>query len=89
MVKSAGLPGGPGGGSPQTPLLSRLVGGNTAPVAVDPGASGAVMAGIAPVAAANAAGMGGGSLMGMMGQRGGEGGGGHDIGSGSTGPAGT
>ncbi|WP_066899945.1 hypothetical protein [Mycolicibacterium houstonense] len=75
MVKAAGLPGGPGGGSPQTPLMSNLVGGNTAPVSVDPGANGAVMAGVAPVAAANAAGMGGGAPMGMMGQRGGSGGG--------------
>lgn len=74
MVKAAGLPGGPGGGSPQTPLMSNLVGG-TAPVSVDPGANGAVMAGVAPVAAANAAGMGGGAPMGMMGQRGGSGGG--------------
>lgn len=80
MVKSAGLPGGPGGGSPQTPLLSKLVGGNTAPVSVDPGASGAVLAGLAPVAAANAAGMGGGGPMGMMGQRGGESGGGTTSG---------
>ncbi|QRY46322.1 hypothetical protein JVX93_05540 [Mycolicibacterium boenickei] len=76
MVKAAGLPGGSGGGSPQTPLLSKMVGGGTAPVAVDPGASAAVIGGVAPVAAANAAGgMGGG--MGMMGggQRAGGGGG--------------
>ncbi|CDO28688.1 hypothetical protein A5722_16465 [Mycobacterium vulneris] len=76
LVKAAGLPGGSGGGSPQTPLLSKLVGGSTAPVSVDPGASAAVVGGVAPVAAANAAGgMGGG--MGMMGggQRAGGGGG--------------
>lgn len=76
MVKAAGLPGGSGGGSPQTPLLSKMVGGTTAPVSVDPGASAAVVGGVAPVAAANAAGgMGGG--MGMMGggQRAGGGGG--------------
>lgn len=76
MVKAAGLPGGSGGGSPQTPLLSKMVGGGTAPVSVDPGASAAVIGGVAPVAAANAAGgMGGG--MGMMGggQRAGGGGG--------------
>ncbi|MFV8049124.1 hypothetical protein [Mycobacterium sp. 48b] len=76
MVKAAGLPGGSGGGSPQTPLLSKMVGGTTAPVSVDPGASAAVIGGVAPVAAANAAGgMGGG--MGMMGggQRAGGGGG--------------
>ncbi|OBB88725.1 hypothetical protein [Mycolicibacterium peregrinum] len=77
MVKAAGLPGGSGGGSPQTPLLAKMVGGgSTSPVSVDPGASAAVVGGVAPVAAANSAGgMGGG--MGMMGggQRGGGGGG--------------
>lgn len=77
MVKAAGLPGGSGGGSPQTPLLAKMVGGgSTAPVSVDPGASAAVVGGVAPVAAANSAGgMGGG--MGMMGggQRAGGGGG--------------
>lgn len=77
MVKAAGLPGGAGGGSPQTPLLAKMVGGgSTAPVSVDPGASAAVVGGVAPVAAANSAGgMGGG--MGMMGggQRAGGGGG--------------
>lgn len=74
MVKAAGLPGGPGGGSPQTPLMAKLVGG-TAPVSVDPGASSALMAGVAPVAAANAMGGGmGGAPMGMMGQRGNSGG---------------
>ncbi|MCG7611177.1 hypothetical protein BA059_18940 [Mycolicibacterium sp. (ex Dasyatis americana)] len=78
MVKAAGLPGGSGGGSPQTPLLSKLVGGGgTAPVSVDPGASAAVVGGVAPVAAANAAGGGMGGGMGMMGggQRAGGGGG--------------
>ncbi len=58
------------------PLLSKMVGGGTAPVSVDAGASAAVIGGVAPVAAANAAGgMGGG--MGMMGggQRAGGGGG--------------
>lgn len=77
MVKSAGLPGGSGGGSPQTPLLAKMVGG-TAPVSVDPGmASGAVVAGVAPVAAANSVGGGMGGGMGMMGggQRAGGGGG--------------
>ena len=78
MVKAAGLPGGSGGGSPQTPLLAKMVGGgSTAPVSVDPGASAAVVGGVAPVAAANAAGGGMGGGMGMMGggQRGGGGGG--------------
>ncbi|QZH67153.1 hypothetical protein [Mycolicibacterium farcinogenes] len=77
LVKAAGLPGGSGGGSPQTPLLSKLVGGHTAPVAVDPGVSAAVLGGVAPVAAANAAGGGMGGGMGMMGggQRAGGGGG--------------
>lgn len=77
LVKAAGLPGGSGGGSPQTPLLSKMVGGGTAPVSVDPGASAAVVGGVAPVAAANAAGGGMGGGMGMMGggQRAGGGGG--------------
>jgi hypothetical protein len=77
LVKAAGLPGGSGGGSPQTPLMSKLV-GSTAPVSVDAGmAGGAVVGGVAPVAAANAAGGGMGGGMGMMGggQRGGGGGG--------------
>lgn len=74
MVKAAGLPGGGGGSSPQTPLMAKLVGG-TAPVAVDPGASSAAV-GVAPVAAAGAmgGGMGGGGMGGMMGQRGTSGG---------------
>ncbi|MED5814036.1 hypothetical protein VST63_16875 [Mycolicibacterium sp. 050232] len=78
LVKAAGLPGGSGGGSPQTPLLSKMVGGgSTVPVSVDPGASAAVVGGVAPVAAANAAGGGMGGGMGMMGggQRAGGGGG--------------
>ncbi|MGW4101250.1 MULTISPECIES: hypothetical protein [unclassified Mycobacterium] len=78
MVKAAGLPGGSGGGSPQTPLLAKMVGGgSTAPVSVDPGASAAVVGGVAPVAAANATGGGMGGGMGMMGggQRAGGGGG--------------
>ncbi|OBG86488.1 hypothetical protein A5699_21455 [Mycobacterium sp. E802] len=77
LVKSAGLPGGAGGGSPQTPLLAKMVGGSTAPVSVDPGASAAVIGGVAPLAAANAAGGGMGGGMGMMGggQRAGGGGG--------------
>ncbi|MBU9766788.1 hypothetical protein FR943_23470 [Mycobacterium sp. TNTM28] len=76
LMKAAGLPGGSGGGSPQTPLLAKMVGG-TAPVSVDPGASAAVVGGVAPVAAANAMGGGMGGGMGMMGggQRAGGGGG--------------
>ena len=80
LMKAAGLPGGLGGGSPQTPLMSNLV-GSTAPVSVNPGAGGGVMAGIAPVAAANAMGGGMGGGMGpMMGQRGSAGAGGTTTG---------
>ncbi len=80
MMKAAGLPGGSGGGSPQTPLMAKMVGGgSTAPVSVDAGAAGAVIGGVAPVAAANAMGGGMGG-MGMMGHRGGEGGGGTATG---------
>ena len=72
MVKAASLPG-TGGGSPQTPLMAKLVGG-TSPVsvAVDPTLAGSNAVGVAPVAAGG--GMGGGMGPGMMGQRGTSGG---------------
>jgi hypothetical protein len=67
LVKAASLPGA-GGGSPQTPVLAKLVGG-TSPVSVDAAtASSNAVGGVAPVAA------GGGMSPGMMGQRGTSGG---------------
>ncbi|MCV7290096.1 hypothetical protein H7J87_32700 [Mycolicibacterium wolinskyi] len=71
MMKAASLPGTGGVGS-QTPLMSKLVGGNTTPVSVDPAAAGSTAIGLAPVAAGGMGGMG--APMGMMGQRGASGG---------------
>lgn len=73
LVKAASLPGS-GGGSAQTPLMGKLVGGTSSvAVAVDPAMASSNAIGVAPVAASG--GMGGGGMApGMMGQRGTSGG---------------